>query len=195
MDTRSGSGENWNATYTGYYLKKYINPADGDHRNKINAVFPFIRLSEVYFCYIEACIELGELDEAKKYLNEYRKNVNLPAVTTNDRDALRKIYQNERRLEFSFEEIRYWDVRRWMTAPDLPGLNSLKGIRVTAILKSGAGVQHKYTADPDIWNMHYKVIDLNNEGRQFVDKCYFLPIMRDEKNSNPNLIQNPGYEN
>ena len=96
---------------------------------------------------------------------------------------MRKIYQNERRLEFSFEEIRYWDVRRWMTAPDLPGLNSLKGIRVTATLKSGAGVQYKYTADPDIWNMHYKVIDLNNEGRQFVDKCYFLPIMRDEKNS------------
>ena len=195
MDSRSGGGENWNATYTGYYLKKYINPADGDHRNKINAVFLFFCLSEVYFCYIAACIELGELDEAKKYLNEYREHVNLPAVTTNNKDELRKIYQNERRLEFSFEEIRYWDVRRWMTAPDLPGLNSLKGIRVTATLKSGAGVQYKYTADPDIWNMHYKVIDLNNEGRQFVDKCYFLPIMRDEKNSNPNLIQNPGYEN
>ena len=24
MDSRSGGGENWNATYTGYYLKKYI---------------------------------------------------------------------------------------------------------------------------------------------------------------------------
>jgi hypothetical protein len=188
MDTRAGGGENWNATYTGYYLKKYINPADGDHRNKINAIFPFIRLSEIYFDYIEACIELGELDEAKKYLNEYRANVNLPAITTNDQNELRKIY-----LEFTYEEIRYWDVRRWMIAPELPGLNSLKGIRVTATLKPGIGARSKYDADPTVWDMHYKVIDLNNEGRQFVDKCYYLPMMRDECNSNPNLIQNPGY--
>ena len=193
MDTRAGGGESWNATYTGYYLKKYINPADGDHRNKINAIFPFIRLSEIYFCYIEACIELGELDEAKKYLNEYRANVNLPAVTTNNQDELRKIYQNERRLEFCYEEVRYWDLRRWMIAPDAPGLNSLKGIRVTAWLKPGIGAQTKYNADPTKWDMKYQVIDLAEEARQFVDKCYYLPIMRDEMNSNKNLIQNPGY--
>lgn len=193
MDTRYGGGEKWNATFTGYYLKKYINPADGDHRNKINAVFPFIRLSEVYFDYIEACLELGELDEAKKYLNEYRANVNLPAVTSATQTELRKIYQRERRLEFSFEEIRYWDVRRWMTAPQEPGLNSLKGIYVTATLKPGVGAQTKYNADPTLWDMHYKVIDLNNEGRKFPDKCYFLPMKRDEMNSNLKLIQNPGY--
>lgn len=194
MDTRAGGGESWNATYTGYYLKKYINPADGDHRNKINAIFPFIRFSEVFFCYIEACIELGELDEARRYLNEYRANVNLPAVTSADQAELRRIYQNERRLEFSFEEFRYWDLRRWMIAPDAPGLNSLKGIRVIATLKPGVGKQNKYTADPALWNMKYTVIDLSEEARQFLDKCYFLPIMRDERNSNTHLIQNPGYE-
>ena len=193
MDTRAGNGESWNGTYTGYYLKKYINPADGDHRNKINAIFPFIRLSEIYFCYIEACIELGELDEAKKYLNEYRANVNLPAVTTNDQAELRKIYQHERRLEFSFEEIRYWDLRRWMIAPEAPGLNSLQGIRVTAWLKPGVGKQEKYDADPTKWDVKYQPVPLSEEARQFVDKCYYLPMMRNEMNSNPNLIQNPGY--
>lgn len=193
MDTRSGGGESWNGTYTGYYLKKFIHPADGDHRNKANCLFPFIRLSEVYFCYIEACIELGELDEAKKYLNEYRANVNLPAVTTNDQAALRKIYQDERRKEFCFEEFRYWDLRRWMIAPDALGLNSLKGIRVTAWLKPGVGAQTKYDADPAKWTLKYQPIVLPEEARQFVDKCYYLPLMRDEMNSNPNLIQNPGY--
>lgn len=193
MDTRTGGGENWNATYTGYYLKKFINPADGDHRNKVNAVFPFIRLSEVYMCYIEACIELGELDEAKKYLNQIRENVGLPIVTTNDKEELKAIYRNEKRVDFAFEEHRYWDVRRWMIAPDLPGLNSLNGINVTAKLKPGVESQTLYKHDESKWDYSYEVIPLTQEGRKWVDKSYFLPIHRDEINRNKNLIQNPGY--
>ncbi len=195
MDTRDGGGETWNATYTGYYVKKFINPAGGDHRNRINAVFPFIRLTEVYYNYIEACIELGELDEAKKYLNNIRKSVNLPAVTTNDQSELRRIYQNERRLDFYFEEHRYWDVRRWMIAPTAPGLNNLNGIRVTGMLKPGVGKQAKYEYDDSRWNYTYRVIPLTQENRKWVDKCYYLPIHREEMNRNENLIQNPGYEN
>lgn len=193
MDTREGGGENWNATYTGYYLKKFINPAKGDHRNYINAVFPFIRLSEVYYDYIEACIELSELDEAKQYLNGIRANVNLPAVTTADKAELRRIYQNERRLEFFFEEHRYWDVRRWMIAPQAPGLNSLNGIRITGMLKAGVPKQDKATYDESKWTYQYRVVPLLQENRKWVDKCYYLPIHRDEIQRNTNLIQNPGY--
>lgn len=193
MDTRSGGGENWNATYTGYYVKKFINPAQGDHRNKINCLFPFIRLSEVYMDYIEACIELNELVEAKLYLNQIRANVLLPAVTTDDQAELRAIYQNERRLDFYFEEHRYWDVRRWMIAPSSPGLNSLNGIRVTAHLKEGVPKQDRYEYDETRWDYLYEVIPVTQEGRQWIDKCYYLPIHRDEINRNSNLIQNPGY--
>lgn len=193
MDTRTGGGENWNATYTGYYLKKYIDPADGDHRNKINCLFPFIRLSEVYMCYIEACIELNELDEAKKYLNEIRENVDLPDVTTSNQAELRKAYQNQKRIDFYFEEQRYWDLRRWMIAPTAPGLNSLTGIEVLATLKPGITAQSRYTCDETRWNYTYNVISLTQENRKWVDKCYYLPIHRDEMNRNKNLIQNPGY--
>lgn len=193
MDTRTGGGENWNATYTGYYLKKFVNPADGDHRNRSNNVFPFLRLSEVYMNYVEACIELNELTEAKNYLNIMRESVGMPAVTTNDQSELRKIYQNERRLNLSYEEHRYWDIRRWMITKDLPGLNSLKGIYVTATLKPGVGKQASYEVDPTRWNMNYKVIDITQEGRRWVDKCYYLPMHRDEMNRNLKLIQNPGY--
>ncbi len=195
MDTRDGGGEAWNGTYTGYYLKKFVNPAAGDHRTRINAVFPFIRLTEVYYAYIEACIELGELDEAKKYLNELRENVNLPPVTTTDQDELRKIYQNERRLDFYFEEHRYWDIRRWMIAPTAPGINSLKGIRVTAKLKPGVGKQARHEHDEARWTYTYEPIPLTQEDRKWVDKCYYLPIHRDEIHRNTNLIQNPGYGN
>lgn len=193
MDTRTGGGEAWNATYTGYYVKKFINPAEGDHRNKINCLFPFIRLSEVYMDYIEACIELNELDEAKTYLNPMRANLLLPPVTTADQAEFRQIYQNERRLDFFYEEHRYWDVRRWMIAPEAPGLNSLNGIRVTAHLKSGTPQQTRYEHDTARWEYLYEVIPLTQEGRQWVDKCYYLPIHRNEINRNDQLIQNPGY--
>ena len=193
MDTRDGGGENWNGTYTGYYLKKFINPAEGDHRNKINAVFPFIRLTEVDYTYIEACIELNDLTEAKKYLNDIRKNLNLPEVTTNDQDELRRIFQNDKRLDFYFEEHRYWDLRRWMIAPDAPGLNSLNGIRVTGRLKAGIPKQEKPTYDEDRWSYTYTVVPLLQENRKWVDKCYYLPIHRNEMQRNKNLIQNPGY--
>lgn len=193
MDTRTGGGENWNATYTGYYVKKFVNPKDGDHRNRIEALFPFIRMTEVYMNYIEACIELGELDEAKKYLNVIRKNVGLPEVTTSSQDELRKIYQNERRLEFYYEEQRYWDVRRWLIAKEAKGLNSLDGVRVTATLKPGVGAQSRYEHDEARWNYNYEVFPVTVESRVFVDKCYLLPFHRDELNRNDKLIQNPGY--
>jgi hypothetical protein len=193
MDTRTGGGENWNATYTGYYLKKFINPAYGDHRNKINCLFPFIRYTEVVMCYVEACIGLNELDEAKTYLNILRRRAGLPNVTTSDRSELTKIYQNERRLELLFEEHRYWDIRRWLVGKESPGLNSLYGIEVTAKLKPGVGKQERYEHDESRWDYTYTVIPVIEEGRTWVDKCYFLPIHRDEMNRNLNLKQNPGY--
>lgn len=41
---------------------------------------------------------------------------------------MRKIIQNERRIEMAFEEQRYWDIRRWRIAEEvfekpLEGLN------------------------------------------------------------------------
>jgi len=193
MDTREGGGENWNATFTGYYLKKFINPANGDHRNRINAIFPFIRYSEVVADYIEACIGLGQLDEAKKYLNMFRERVNMPDVTTNDANELTQIFRDECRKEFFFEEHRYWDIRRWMIGHDCPGINSLTGIEVVATLKPGVGKQNPYTYDETRWNYTYTVKPLTQESRIFVDKDYYLPIHRDEMNRNLLLIQNPGF--
>jgi len=193
MDTRTGNGENWNGTFTGYYLKKFINPSGGDHRNKVNCLFPFIRYSEVVADYIEACIGLNQLDEAKKYLNMFRERVNMPDVTSSDINEITAVFRSECRLEFFFEEHRYWDIRRWMIGHDCPGLNSLNGIEVDATLKPGVGKQDKYTYDESRWNYTYTVIPLTQEGRVFVDKCYYLPILRDEMNRNTSLIQNPGY--
>ena len=198
LDTRfNGDAETWNGSFTGYYFKKFMNPRDGDHRNRSDRVFPFIRMTEVYFNYIEACIGLNQLDEAVTYLNQYRHNVGLPPVpasAASNQAALHKLFENEKRLEFLYEEHRYWDVRRWLTGTTEPGFNSLYGISITGMLKPGVPKQPRYEPDETRWTLTYKVNDLSGEeSRNFPEKLYFLPFHRDEMNRNQALIQNPGY--
>ncbi len=196
MDTRTGKGETWNGTYTGYYLKKFIDPDIDGQTEKAEAPWVFMRYTEVIFDYIEACIELGDLPEAKTWLNKIRDRAMLPDITTSDQDELRKACQHERRIEMAFEEQRYWDIRRWMIAPDAPGITGLHGAHIEATLKAGIGAQDIYKHDEDLYDYHYTKTDLSaQEARQWKDKCYFLPIKREELNRNDQLVQNPGYDN
>jgi len=199
LDTRenvSPGAESWNGSYTGYTFKKFMNIRSSDHRNNTDLVFPFLRMTEVYMKYVEACIELGELDEAKTYLNQIRNNVGLPPVTTTDQAELRKIYQNDYRLEFVFEMQRFWDVRRWMIAESAPGLTSSSGlgINITGLLKTGVAKQDRYEPDESKWTLTYELRDLSStERRSFPAKMYFMPIHRDEMQRNAQLKQNPDY--
>jgi len=118
----------------------------------------------------------------------------LPPVTATGQETLRNIYRHERRVEMAFEEQRYWDVRRWMIAPQVPGIIGLHGINIVATLKPGAPKQAVYKYDESVYNYRYSRSDLSSrEARQWKDKCYFLPIHRDEINRNDLLVQNPGY--
>ena len=48
----------------------------------------------------------------------------------NDKDAMRDLIRNERRLELCFEGFRFWDLRRWKV--DLSKLNeTVKGMKIT----------------------------------------------------------------
>ncbi len=194
MDTRTGRGETWNGTFTGYYLKKFIDPNIDGQTEKAEVPWVFIRYTEIVFDYIEACIELGETGEAVTWLNRIRERAMLPPVTATSQEELRNIYRHERRIEMAFEEQRYWDVRRWMTAPQTPGIIGLHGVNIVATLKPGVPKQAIYKYDEAIYNYKYTRADLSSrEARQWKDKGYFLPIHRDEINRNDKLVQNPGY--
>ena len=69
LDTRDGPIEDWNGGYSGYYLRKFIDPtvvheyaAAGGNQE---APWHFFRYGEILLNYAEACIELGEEAEAK----------------------------------------------------------------------------------------------------------------------------------
>lgn len=194
LDTRKSSIEDWNGSYSGYYMRKFIdpNPAIVDQNTWQQVPWPFFRYTEAVFNYAEACIELGQDAEARTWLNKIRFRAGMPALTESG-DALRQRYRNERRIEMAFEEQRYHDARRWMIAPTTLG-RKVQWIAITGTLKPGKTVTiYKY--DPTSYDYTYRVIegDPGKENRAWADKMYYLPINRDEMNRNNKLVQNPGY--
>lgn len=194
LDTRQSSIENWNGSWTGYYMQKFIDPDPNivDNTTRQYIPWPFFRYTEAVLNYVEACIELGQFVEAQNWLNKIRFRAGMPAVTETG-DALRQRYRNERRIEMVYEEQRYHDARRWMIAPTTLG-RKLVYINVQGLLKTGATAPSPYRHDETLYNYTYKpVVDNSLENRQWLDKMYFLPISLDEMNKNNKLIQNPGY--
>lgn len=194
LDTRNSSIEDWNGSYTGYYIRKFTdaNPAIVDQNTWQQVPWPVLRYTEAVLNYVEASIELGQETEAKNWLNQIRFRVGMPAVTEAG-EALKERYRNERRIEMAYEEQRYHDVRRWMIAESTLGRKA-NGISVTGTLKDGKSLS-VYKYDPEYYNYVYKVIEMDpgKENRAWADKLYLLPIHRDEMNRNALLIQNPGY--
>jgi hypothetical protein len=195
LDTRESTIENWNASWSGYYMRKFIDPdpAIVDNNTRQFIPYPFFRYTEAVLNYVEASIELGQEDEAKTWLNKIRFRAGMPAITSTG-TALRDAYRNERRIEMVFEEQRYHDARRWMIAPTTIG-SKLRFINVTGTLKPGATAPSPYRHDETKYNYSYvPYVDNTLENRTWIDKMYFRPINRDEMNKNDKLIQNPGYD-
>ena len=195
LDTRNSSIEDWNGSYTGYYIRKFIdpNPAIVDQNTWQEVPWPILRYTEAVLNYVEASLELGQEDEARAWLNQIRFRVGQPAITATG-DELVEIYRNERRVEMAYEEQRFHDVRRWMIAEETFGRQA-NVISITGTLKPGKSLSI-YRYDPEIYDYNYVVqpIDPGKENRLWLDKMYFFPIHRDEINRNSSLIQNPGFE-
>lgn len=194
LDTRNSVIEDWNGSYTGYYIRKFIEPDPNfvDQNTWQEIPWPNIRFTEVIFNYAEACIFLGEDEEARTWLNKIRFRAGLPALTASGED-LKAAFINEKRKEMVHEEQRYYDTRRWMIAPETLGRQA-NGISIVGTFKPGQSLS-VYRYDPDIYNYSYEVFDIDpgKENRLWLDKMYWMPIHFDEMQRNDNLIQNPGY--
>lgn len=179
VDTRKSTIENWNGSYTGYYVRKYLDPSVNPQYVKQALTWRFIRYAEVLLNYAEACIELGLDDEACTYINLVRKRAGLPGLTGSG-VKLREQYRNERRIELAFEDHRFFDVRRWVIGPE-----AYKPIHVAKIV---------YPLKTDkTTSEHPNITHVAFENHGWKNKAYFLPILRDEMNKNTLLIQNPEY--
>lgn len=178
LDTRDGPVEDWNGTYTGYYMRKFLDINVNHQFDMQTWPYIFMRYAEVLLNYAEASIELNELADARDAINEVRERAGMPDITETDQATLRDLYRNERRIELAFERHRYWDVRRWKIAPN--AYENGMGVQIIGRLQQDGSYDFEYNlqqVDERGWN----------------DKAYFLPIPRSEIQANDQLIQNPGY--
>lgn len=178
-DSQESPMAGYNATKTGYYIRKFIDESitDPGGLNTSNNPWIFIRYAEILLNYAEAKYFLGDEATCREYINKVRSrpSVMMPPVAETGAALLKRL-QNERYIELVFEEHRYFDVRRWKIAPvvcNIPG----KRMDIWKDLSTGVKT--------------YTVIDFNP--RHFYEKNYLVPIPQSEIDKNPLLVQNPGY--
>ncbi len=177
LDTRQGPIEDWNGTYTGYYTRKFLD-IDVDHQfERQETPWIIMRFAEVLLNYAEASAALGEEGDAREAVNRVRRRAGMPEINDSGEALLERI-RNERRVELAFENHRFFDVRRWMIAPEV--YDNGRGVRITGRLTSNG-----------TYDYEYELREIDQRG--WNNSHYFLPIDRVEMNRNDLLIQNPGY--
>jgi len=148
------------------YVKKYVGRATG-LANVVDV--KVIRLSEVYLNRAEAYYNLGKMTEALSDLNAIRSRryTDFNAATAIETgQALYNAILLQRRLELAVEGHRFYDLKRL----GLPIDRSDFGDRI-----DGTGVK------PAV------------DGIDAGSNKFSLPIPQFEINTNPNIVQNPGY--
>jgi starch-binding outer membrane protein, SusD/RagB family len=173
-----------NASSTGYYLKKFLLPhAVWDGRTvNITRTWILIRFAELYLNYAESRNEaFGPDAEVYAALRALRLRAGIrPSDVQSglNKEQMRRLIQNERRIELAFEEHRFFDIRRWKLFDDPVQKSEIQNIRAVRISRNEDGS----------FNM-----DLNHklQERTFTPKMYFFPIPMDEIQKNKNLVQNP----
>lgn len=174
----------WNIQ-TGYIFNKLLdfNGPRADFQYDYNNVTTFIRLSEMYLNYAEIQIALGNEGEARNYINliRARPSVNMPPITASGAELV-EVYRNERAVELSLEDHRFWDLLRWKAAPGNIDQNPVNGITsVTKDWSDGGKLSFEYgpvVEQREPWPGDY---------------YYLMPIPRDEINRT-GIEQNPGYQ-
>ena len=178
-------GEYWNATKTGYIMRKFLNPDYDQNDETVMDTTPwiFFRLAEFYLNYAECMIELGRNDEALKYINLIRNRAHLPNATGVN---LREEYEYERKIELMFEGQRFFDLRRWKDDNGKPAICNIMG-------KNGSFVRYNlsYTDSYEANNQKER----SDKGINFNEtRDLLFPIPTTEITmSNGSIEQNPGY--
>ena len=178
--TRSDLG-----TCTGYYLRRYIQEStsfvpEATVSNKHQWIV--YRYAEALLSYAEAANEYfqdpsstdGTLTlSAADAINQVRANAGMPDVEATAYSAFQEAVRREWRVEFAFEDHRFWDVRRWNIGQATQG--QIDGVK---IVRSAAGLDYsRFTVETRTW----------------ASRMNLYPIPQSETFANPNLTQNTGW--
>ena len=170
-------------TATGYYLRRYIQESTSfTPENTVTNKHQWIvyRYAEALLTFAEAANEgLGSPTDASLGLsamdavNQVRANAGMPAVTAASQNDFREVVRREWRVEFAFEDHRFWDIRRWKIAGSVMG--QVDGVEI--VRNGNSFTYRRKTVKSRTWS----------------DKMYLYPIPQAETFNNPNLTQNNGW--
>lgn len=185
-------------TRTGYFMRKLLNEDcinkmkdGGSGMSAQHHYIARIRYTEIFLDYAEATNEafgptgsassLGysayDVVKAIRQRGGIEDDQYLESIKS-DKDKMRELIRNERRIELCFEGHRFWDLRRWKV--DLSKMNET--VKAMQIVKDGT----KKT---------YTVVDVKDETRQYDECMFFGPVPEKEINKWSALKQNDGWEN
>ena len=183
-------------SYTGYYMRKYVEPSTVKDVGHDDNDIVLIRYAEVLLNYAEAKEQLGTLTQSDidKTINLLRDRVGMVHLKLSEIPAgsdIRTEIRRERRVELFFEGHRYFDIIRWkqgeILGEDLLGVR--KDYLDPARLKEGI-----------IGNLKWKTVNgkeylVLESGRTFdPEKTYLLPVPFTQMQLNPQLApNNPGW--
>ncbi len=187
-DADNSDGLNKEAGYstrTGYYLlkllRKDVNPNSTNEVKKYHYTTR-IRYTEIFLAYAEAANEAwGPQGKGSNAYSAYdvikairqRAGVGVDGdeyleSIKGDKDKMREMIRNERRLELCFENKRFWDLRRWKAD----------------LTEAARGMEIKGTS----YNSNFNV-----EKRDFKDYMIYGPLPYSDVIKFSNLEQNAGW--
>lgn len=164
-------------TPTGYIPRKNV-AANGNGRGAL-----LLRLANIYLDYAEALNESNPgASDILKYLNLIRNRAGVPQYGTGtgalpvpaDKDAMRLAIQKERRVELAFENVRFFDTRRWKIAEKTDG-GPFYGMDMT---KNDNSFYTKTLLETRVFRK---------------ERDYLFPIPYNEVLRDNNIVQNPGW--
>ncbi len=191
--------------YTRKFLDAYANLKAWGTNLNVNHNYPIIRYAEILLNYAEAVNEaFGTPDivppgypmSARDAVNLIRERAAFPAYTKTvppgmpvkakgksmppvpsglTQSEMRRKIRHERRIEFAYEEQRFWDVRRWKIAEETEKIY----------------VQRVYKKDDGSFRYDAELLEI----RLWNDKYSLFPIWENELQKNKDLVQNPGWGN
>jgi hypothetical protein len=162
---------------TGYIVRK----AQGlGNWNVSNRPVILYRLANVFLDYAEALNEATPSDaDVMKYVNLIRERAGIPIygsaalAAPGDQSAMRDAIRKERRVELAFENVRFFDTRRWKIAEQTDN-GPIYGLNITQ-------------------NLPAFLTPTAFETRVFTKRHYLFPIPANDVNSDDLMVQNTGW--
>lgn len=175
-----------NVNKTGFYCRKFLDETPMASQVGSDMWNPRFRISEAYMIACEAAFELGNIPVALENINAVRHRAGVQPLLTLNFDQI----VHERRVEFAFEDHRYWDLIRWRLADKIwngdnnDELARHRQLFPYLVVAPGDPNDGKWVF---IEKFAYKSVN----ARYFRARNYYYPFDNDWLGKNPLLVKNP----